>query len=174
MIKKLKIRKNTTNTIISKKRIIKYFDQTLFFLNSVILASNWIINDFNKATKKINKKNVYYINPKNIANIINLIQNKKISNEVGKQIFFILLSKKNININQIIHEFKLKLIDETMNIEKLIKEILNKMKNEVQKYKSGKKRILTFFVGKIIKKCKGRINPKNLQKNIKTIIEKHY
>ena len=45
-------------------------------------------------------------------------------------------------------------------IEDVVSQVLSESPNEVEAYKNGKKKLMGFFVGQVMKKTKGRANPK--------------
>ena len=53
-------------------------------------------------------------------------------------------------------------LTDTNEIEGIIDEILNSNKDKVSDYKSGKVKLLGFFVGQAMKLSKGQANPKKL------------
>ena len=62
----------------------------------------------------------------------------------------------------IVEQKGLKQMTDTSEIEKIIESVLDDNREMVSQYKSGKTKLLGFFVGQVMKKTKGKANPKLL------------
>ena len=52
------------------------------------------------------------------------------------------------------------MISDSSSILPLVEEVINNNPNEVQAFKNGKTKLLGFFVGQLMKKTKGKADPK--------------
>ena len=66
---------------------------------------------------------------------------------------------ENKDPNKLIEELGLSQITDENEIRNLINEVLDENLNLVEDYKNGK-RVFDYFIGQIMKKSKGRVNPK--------------
>ena len=55
-------------------------------------------------------------------------------------------------------------------MKKILKEIIENHPKEVEKYKAGNKKIMGFFVGQVMKRTKGKANPKVVNKLINEML----
>ena len=76
---------------------------------------------------------------------------KKLAIEIGK-----------ISPEKIVEDRGLIQVSDIKEIEKIIEKIINENQDKVKEYKSGKNKLLGFFVGLAMKESKGRANPKKL------------
>ena len=53
-------------------------------------------------------------------------------------------------------------VSDSTEIEKIINEILNSNTEKVAEYRNGSTKLLGYFVGQVMKKGKGKVNPKIL------------
>ena len=53
----------------------------------------------------------------------------------------------------------------------MAKGILDKYPNQVKEYKGGKKKLLGFFIGQIMKETKGKANPQLVNKIFKELLD---
>ena len=67
----------------------------------------------------------------------------------------------------IVEQKGLKQMTDTSEIEKIILSVLDDNKKMVSQYKSGKTKLLGFFVGQSMKKSNGKANPKILNQILK-------
>ncbi|EGO86657.1 hypothetical protein CBCST_16780 [Clostridium botulinum C str. Stockholm] len=94
-----------------------------------------------------------------LAELIKFINNRTISNSMGKDIIEdMFYTGKSPKI--IIEEKGLVQNNNESEILKIVKEVLKNNTDNIQEYKNGKTKILGFFVGEVMKITKGRANPK--------------
>ena len=98
------------------------------------------------------------VDPINLANLVELIENKTISGKIAKDVFQEMFETGK-NPNDIVEEKGLKQISDTSEVEKFIDQVLNDNKDKVEEYKSGKDKLFGFFVGQTMKLTKGQANP---------------
>lgn len=99
--------------------------------------------------------------PKAIADLIQLIDDGKLSNSTAVQMVFPEMLKQPDTAPLTIAE-KLNVIQTNDGdlINALIAEVLGKYPDKVEEYKSGKKGLLGLFVGEVMKASKGKADPK--------------
>ncbi len=127
-------------------------------------ASNWVMND---VLKILNDKKIgiekFNIPEVNLAKLIDILLDEKINKTVALEIFEEMLTKETReeqNPEVLIKEKGLEQVSDTNEIDEIIKKILNDSPKEVERYKSGEKKLAGLFVGKIMRESKGKANPK--------------
>jgi aspartyl-tRNA(Asn)/glutamyl-tRNA(Gln) amidotransferase subunit B len=153
------------------KNIAEYFEKTASYCEDYKAVSNWIMGDVMKLLNE-NKINILdiKIQPNNLAELINLINNDTISSKIAKEVFQVMVPGDKAPMD-IIAERKLLQISDTAELEAIAEKILNDSQNEVAEYLSGKEKVLGFFVGKVMKETKGKANPQVINRIIKTKLE---
>ena len=123
------------------------------------LASNWITSEI-VGYLKSNKLNFNQLKltPHNLAEMINLISTNTISGKIAKEILPELI-QTNISPKAIVEERGLGMISDMSSIIPLIEDLLENYPEEVKAFKNGKTKLLGFFVGQLMKKTKGQVNP---------------
>ena len=123
------------------------------------LASNWITSEI-VGYLKSNKLNFNQLKltHHNLAEMINLISTNTISGKIAKEILPELI-QTNISPKAIVEERGLGMISDMSSIIPLIEDLLENYPEEVQAFKNGKTKLLGFFVGQLMKKTKGQVNP---------------
>jgi aspartyl-tRNA(Asn)/glutamyl-tRNA(Gln) amidotransferase subunit B len=150
----------------AEKEVGDYFDLVLETHKelkvSAKLVANWITSELFSILKK---KNINITNNPISADFLGqlvlLIISDKISGKIAKDVFEEMFNDKK-SPNEIIEKKGLIQVSDTKEIEAIINEILNKNKDKVSNYKSGKTKLLGFFVGQAMKLSKGKANPKIL------------
>ncbi len=131
------------------------------------LVTTWVTGELFSV---LNKKNISIqdspISSEMMGELIDNIQNGKISNRLAKDIFED-MCETGKNPNKIIQEKGLSQISDEGEIERLVDEVLNNNPDNIEKYKNGKIKLLGFFVGEVMKFSKGKANPNTLNKLLK-------
>tara|TARA_B100000073_G_scaffold310802_1_gene283419 strand:+ start:612 stop:2084 length:1473 start_codon:yes stop_codon:yes gene_type:complete len=130
------------------------------------LASNWITTDISGYLKanKINFNDMKF-SPENLAEMINMITNNKISGKIAKDILPELI-ETNSSPQLIVEQRGLGMITDSSSIIPIIDELIKDHPEEVNAFKKGKTKLLGFFVGQLMKKTKGKADPKLANKLI--------
>ena len=131
------------------------------------LVTTWVTGELFSV---LNKKNISIqdspISSEMMGELIDNIENGKISNRLAKDIFED-MCETGKNPNKIIQEKGLSQISDEGEIERLVDEVLNNNPDNIEKYKNGKIKLLGFFVGEVMKFSKGKANPNTLNKLLK-------
>lgn len=119
---------------------------------------NGVIKSYlNENAKSIDDLNV---SPKNIAELISLIDQNKISNSVATSKIFPILINTQKSPEKIAIENNWIQESDSDTLLILIDQVINKYPQKVHEYKSGKKGLLGLFVGEVMKLSKGKADPK--------------
>ncbi|MCQ9200127.1 MAG: Asp-tRNA(Asn)/Glu-tRNA(Gln) amidotransferase subunit GatB [Prochlorococcus marinus CUG1437] len=137
-----------------------FFEETVANGAEVKLASNWVTSDI-VGYLKSNKLSFseLKLSPENLAEMINMISKNIISGKIAKEILPELI-QKNISPKKLVEEKGLAMISDSSSILPIIDELINQHPNEVQAFKNGKTKLLGFFVGQLMKRTKGKADPK--------------
>ncbi|MCD3217639.1 Asp-tRNA(Asn)/Glu-tRNA(Gln) amidotransferase subunit GatB [Clostridium botulinum C] len=146
--------------ITSNNNQAEFFEEAANLSKDPKAVSNWIMGPI---LKFINKNNLKFeqikFTPMDLAELIKFINNRTISNSMGKDIIEdMFYTGKSPKI--IIEEKGLVQNNNESEILKIVKEVLKNNTDNIQEYKNGKTKILGFFVGEVMKITKGRANPK--------------
>ncbi len=136
-------------------------------------TANWINNELSKFYPLNNFSAAATkgkISPVGLAQLIILLENKKI-NPTGGQKILRHLAEHGGQAGTIMTELGLEQLVDLGGIEGKIKEIITKFPEQVAAYKKGKEALLQFFIGQAMAETKGQANPQELEKLIKKILQ---
>jgi len=165
-INDLKLSNYDSSVLTSEKEVSNYFDLVLeshiTLKSSSKIVANWITSELFSILKKndILIKDCP-ISPDYLGRLVSLIVSDKISGKIAKEIFEQMFSSKK-SPEDIIEDKGLLQVSDSKEIERIIDEILINNIQSVYQYKSGKTKLLGFFVGQAMKVSKGKANPKIL------------
>ena len=149
-----------TGVLTDDQTIATYFEATVAAGANSKLAANWITQDIgaylNKNKLGINETE---LTPEFLAEMIGLIEKGSISNKIGKDILPELIQKGG-SPKALVEKKGLVQVSDPSVIEPLIDEVIAAHPEELEKYRGGKTKMLGFFVGQVMKKSKGKADPK--------------
>ena len=150
--------------LIGEKENIVFFERALqrFETKSQEVAQDichWMCGDL-FALLKANNLSISDspVSPDSLAELVQAIGKQEISGKMAKEIleeaFF-----SRISPQEIIEKRGYKQISDSEEIVKIIEEVLSTYPKQVDEYKNGKEALFGFFVGQVMKKSGGKVNP---------------
>jgi len=156
--KELKLNSEVANTLARDKKLSDFYKNALKKLNSPITIANIVTNEVARELKQKNIDELKFT-PKEIAELVKMIDNETISTKIAKQVYEE-MSKSGANPVGIVESKDLKQISDPAVILPIIDEVIAKNTDNVEKFKSGNKKLFGFFIGQVLKATRGKGNPK--------------
>ncbi len=152
------------SVLTSSKDLANYFEDCLKEFPKAKPVCNWITSSLlgllNSEGKKIEDSP---ISAKNLAGLVKLIDEDVISGKIAKKVFEE-MAESGKTPNEIVEKKGLVQVSDQSEIESIIVNIVESHPDEVERYKGGKKQLMGFFVGQVMKATKGQANPKIVNK----------
>ena len=152
----LGLNNEVANILARDEQLSQFFEEAKSVIDSPVSLANIVANEVAREQKhSINTK----FNPKQIAQLVEMIDDGTISSKIAKQVFEEMV-KSGKNPIQIVEDKGLIQISDPAKISPLIDEIIAKNPDNVSKFKAGNTKLLGFFVGQVLKNTGGKANPK--------------
>lgn len=134
-------------------------------------AANWVLGDVSRLMNEQNKSiNDLNLDPKQIAEIIALIEDNKISSSAGKQVFDEMM-KTGKKPAEIVKEKGLEQVSDTSALQAIVDGVVANNQKSITDYKNGKTNALGFLVGQCMKASKGKGNPALMKEMLSKYLE---
>lgn len=144
----------------SSRQLADYYEKLLNESVDKKNASNWVMTE---VLKVLNEKNIsiedFPVKPKDLGQLIKMIEENKISTKIAKEIFPEMITTGK-SANEIVTEKNLVQISDYVELERSIEKVLATNPKDVEDYLSGKEKVIGFLVGQVMKETKGKANPK--------------
>jgi glutaminyl-tRNA synthetase len=146
------------NTLARDKNLSSFYEDALAVLNSPVTLANIVSNE---VARELKEKQLDELNftPKQIAELVKMVDDETISYKIAKQVFEEML-KFGENPSAIVESKGLLQISDPSTIAPIIDEIIANNPENVAKFKAGNTKLLGFFVGQVLKSTGGKANPK--------------
>ncbi|GGH05327.1 Asp-tRNA(Asn)/Glu-tRNA(Gln) amidotransferase subunit GatB [Pedobacter zeae] len=144
--------------------LLTYFNTAKPFVNNKKSLINWLIGPVRAI---LNEKGIniagFNIKPVQLAETINLVDDKKITQQIAvQQLLPAVELQEDAKVTDLAQSLNLLISENEDELSAFIDEVLNKYPQQVEAYKKGKKGVLGLFVGDVMKLAKGKADAKKL------------
>ncbi len=150
------------------RELADYFETCLETFNNPKPVSNWIMGPLlgvlNAAGTSIDASPV---SPENLGRLLQLIEGGVISGKIAKTVFDEMAMGGHAP-DRIVKEQGLVQVSDATQIETAVDKVMAANTDEVQAYRSGKTKLLGFFVGQVMRETKGKANPQVVNEVLKS------
>jgi aspartyl-tRNA(Asn)/glutamyl-tRNA(Gln) amidotransferase subunit B len=146
-------------------RASSLLEKTLEIIDEPIEVSKWILRDY----KNLGEPD---ISAENLAEMIKMVLSGNISRNAGAEVLKEMVKTKKTP-EQIVKEKNLIQISDRRELEKVLLEVFKENSDELNRLKKGEKKLTGFFVGQVMKKTKGKADPKEVSRLISEYEKKY-
>lgn len=162
-----------TNVIIEEKDIALYFNELCQYTKNYKAAANFV----NGSVKSYLNENAiemsqFSISTKRLAQLIQLVDDGKVSNSVATQKIFGELIGNDISAEEIAKKNNWIQESNTDALQSFVEEAIAKYPEKVLEYKAGKKGLIGLFMGEVMKLSRGKADPKIANQLVREALEK--
>ena len=149
-----------TQVLTDDRSVAEYFEATVALLPKPKAISNWVTGDI-AAYLNTHKVKIHELalTPIVLAELVTLIEDGTISGKIAKDILPELITQGG-SVKALVESKGLVQISDSGELEKIIDEAIATNPKELEQYRSGKTKLLGFFVGQVMKQSGGRADPK--------------
>jgi aspartyl-tRNA(Asn)/glutamyl-tRNA(Gln) amidotransferase subunit B len=151
----------------SDRDLADYFEDCVRVFPNPKQVSNWVMGPLlgllNAQGKPIDAAP---ISPKDLARLLELVEGGVISGKIAKTVFDE-MAQTGKAADRIVQAKGLVQITDTDAIEDAVLKVISDNAQEVEAYKSGKTKLIGFFVGQVMKATRGKANPKMVNEILK-------
>lgn len=123
------------------------------------LVANWILSELFAVLNRLDITIDHSpIETTRLGELIDLISSAKISGKVAKQVFARMLESK-MSPEEIVTKEGWQAMSDTSDLEQIINKVIENNQEQVESYRSGKDKVLGWFVGQVMKETRGTAMP---------------
>ena len=153
--------------LVSDRSLADYYETAAEESGNPRATANWIRSEL---LRELEAKGVSAgqspVPPKELAALVRLIDEGKISGKQGKDVLVEMFNSGK-PAHAIIEEQGLVQVSDTGEIDALIDSVIAGNPDQLASYRAGKEALLGFFVGQVIKASKGKANPKVVNERLR-------
>jgi aspartyl-tRNA(Asn)/glutamyl-tRNA(Gln) amidotransferase subunit B len=148
--------------ITESKELAAYFEEVCAHTKSHKAVSNWMMGPLKSSLNELNlDANEFPVKPALLASLINLVESGQVSYTIASQkLFHELLKNPNKAPLELAQQLNLLQDSDLDSIMPIVEEVIKEFPLKVEEYKKGKKGIVSMFMGEVMKRSKGKADPK--------------
>ena len=145
--------------LIASPDLAALFEHTVALISQPKMVSNWIMVELLGAMKEREEEKIVNLTPERLAGLLKMVVDGQISGKIAKEVLPIVLDTGK-DPKEIVEEKGLLQIGSKDEIEKVVRDVLKENEKVVSDYKAGKEKAFIFLVGQVMRKTRGKANPK--------------
>lgn len=158
------------NILTESKRMADIFEETVELCHQPKKVSNWLMVETMRLLKENEQEaDDISFSPKNLAKLIELIENHTINSSVAKEVFEEIFAN-DINPEQYVEEKGLKMEQDEEGLRAKIQQVIAENPQSVEDYRNGKQKAIGFLVGQTMKATAGKADPGSINKILKELL----
>ena len=159
-------------TLTSSAELADYFEQVAEIGRNPRLAANWVrVELLGKLNSEVLQLSEAPVNAKQLGEIVTRIHDKTISGKIAKRVFDALWSGETTGADEFIEAQGLQQVSDSSELEPVVDAIIAANPKQAGQYRSGKSKLLGFFVGQVMKETGGKANPQQVNQIVKSRLE---
>ena len=164
------IPRNDAETLSSSRPLAEYFEECAKYVKDKKAASNWILNEMLREVENEDSIAKFPVKPENLAELLELIGKGKVNRKTAKEIFSEMISEGR-RAEEIVTEKGLTQITDEGEISSIISKLIEENPKEVERYRNGDTKLLSFFVGQVMKATRGKADPAVVNQMLRNSLE---
>jgi aspartyl-tRNA(Asn)/glutamyl-tRNA(Gln) amidotransferase subunit B len=147
----------------ARKDVADYFEAALAVHANAKALSNWIVGDVFRVLKerKLDEEltiSRWPLQPTQLAELVRLIDNGKISGKTAKSVFDALLDSS-YSPQELVTQKGLEQVSDAVSIEGVVDAVLASHAKQLADYRDGNEKVFGFLVGQVMRATRGKANP---------------
>ena len=142
----------------ASRELADYFEEAVQAGAQAKKVSNWIMSELLRELKG-EEISACPIKPQQLAGLLVMIEKGTISGKIAKTVFAEMLASGK-DPETVVKEKNLVQVSDEGEILAVVREIIAENPDQVAEFKGGKTKLMGYFVGQLMKKTKGKANPK--------------
>ncbi len=146
--------------ITSEAGLADYFEKVVAEGVEPKTAANWVMSD---VMTSYNETGSFPVAPARLAGLVALVRGAVVSHQAAKRVYQELAQTSDGDPRAVAERLGLVQVSDQGALAAWVEEVVAANPAEVGRYRSGETKLMAFFVGQVMKKSKGKADPKGVQ-----------
>jgi len=154
----------------AERALADYFEATINAGAPAKAAANWIMSDLLGALRAEGQAiGQCAVTPQALAELLALVASGQISGKIAKDIFPLMLETGQ-SAAAIVEQKGLRQVSDSGELQAVLERIIAESPKEAEGYRAGKKKLMGYFVGQVMKATKGQANPQAVNELVEKLL----
>jgi aspartyl-tRNA(Asn)/glutamyl-tRNA(Gln) amidotransferase subunit B len=150
----------TAITLSAHPEYARFFETARQGFKDAIKVANFVTNDVLRSAKTHGLQATFSVTPQQVSELLSLIESGQISGKQAKEVFSAIEGNHAKSPADVVKEKGLKVVSDAGAIEGAVKKVMAGFPDQVASLKAGKKGVIGFLVGQVMKETAGSADPK--------------
>ncbi|HYC31695.1 MAG TPA: Asp-tRNA(Asn)/Glu-tRNA(Gln) amidotransferase subunit GatB [Gemmatimonadales bacterium] len=149
-----------SRVVTSEPPLAEYFEAVVAGGVEPKTAANWVMGE---VMTTFNESGTFPVSPERLASLVGLVREGVVSHQAAKRIYAEMATAPEGDPRAVAERLGLVQVSDEGALAGWVDEVLSAHSAEVARYRSGEARLMGFFVGQVMKRSKGKADPKGVQ-----------
>jgi aspartyl-tRNA(Asn)/glutamyl-tRNA(Gln) amidotransferase subunit B len=149
----------TAQTLTQHPLYVSFFETVCKSFNQPVKVANFVANEVLRGAKSHGLQASFTVTPAQVAELLALVDAGEISGKQAKEVFAA-LEGTDKSARSIVDERGLRVVSDAGALEALCQQLIEKHPSQAASIRAGKKALIGFFMGQVMKETGGSANPK--------------
>jgi aspartyl-tRNA(Asn)/glutamyl-tRNA(Gln) amidotransferase subunit B len=160
----------TAVTLSAHPEYARFFETARQGFKDPIKVANFVTNDVLRSAKTHGLEATFSVTPQQVSELLSLIESGQISGKQAKEVFSAIEGNHAKSPADVVKEKGLKVVSDAGAIESAVKKVMAGFPDQVASLKAGKKGVIGFLVGQVMKETAGSADPKLVNELLNKLI----
>jgi len=146
--------------ITSEPELARFFESVVRAGVDPKTAANWMMGE---VMTTYNERGAFPVSPERLARLIALVRDGGLSHQAAKRVYAELALAPSEDPAAVAERLGLTQVSDESALTSWVDEVLAAHPGEVSRFRSGESKLMAFFVGQVMKRSKGKADPKGVQ-----------
>ena len=146
--------------ITSEPELARFFESVVRAGVDPKTAANWMMGE---VMTTYNERGAFPVSPERLARLIALVRDGGLSHQAAKRVYAELALAPTEDPAAVAERLGLTQVSDESALTGWVDEVLAAHPGEVSRFRSGESKLMAFFVGQVMKRSKGKADPKGVQ-----------
>jgi aspartyl-tRNA(Asn)/glutamyl-tRNA(Gln) amidotransferase subunit B len=158
-VEELKLPPAAALTLTGHPGYARFFAAACAGFKDPVKVANWVVNEVLRGAKSHGLEATFSVTPGQVTELLSLVEAGDISGKQAKEVYAA-IEGSDRSPRAVVDERGLRVVSDAGAIEAAVRRVLDANPTQVASLRAGKKGVLGFLVGQVMKETKGSANPK--------------
>jgi aspartyl-tRNA(Asn)/glutamyl-tRNA(Gln) amidotransferase subunit B len=160
LVEELKLPPAAALTLTGHPGYARFFAAACAGFGDPIKVANWVVNEVLRGAKSHGLEATFSVTPTQVSELLSLVEAGDISGKQAKEVYAALEGHAELSPRAVVDERGLRVVSDEGALQAICERVLAAHPDQVASIRAGKKGILGFLVGQVMKESRGSANPK--------------
>ncbi len=159
------------DVLTASKALADYYEACVKGFPNPKIVSNWVMVELLRLLKQ-DARDISQcpVSPDALVQLLKLVDDGTISGKIAKMVLEECYQSGKMP-REVVEEKNLVQMSDESALQEVVDKVLSAFPKEVEKYRAGKKKVLGFLVGQVMKETKGQANPQKVNEILRKVLD---